>query len=162
MQGGNPRLVLFFLDTQCGLCSTLHEVHPLAASCAPTGACSQCCLLELINHEPPERSRARRWARCLAGVLEAGPASGKCGTPSSGCSHIREYFRQPSRWLASCLRAVHFSGLLAAFFRPAEGTWPEICRRYLLSTRSSKIPPDTGELEKLLQRQAGRAAYSHA
>jgi len=123
----------------------------------------QCCLLELMNHEPPERSRARRWARCLTGEVQycAGWESvhilsiilltvwrQRVHVPFEGC----ELLLQPNSvgWACSglswwpCSSGTLWSLDWCCNPLPAEATWPEICRRYLLSTRSGKVPAGSG------------------
>jgi hypothetical protein len=118
----------------------------------------QCCLLELINHEPPERSRAKRWARVLSGGSRPCAPRPACKLPIP--IPAAPLLRCTSQPALTCFRSPRSSPF-------ADATWPEVCRRYLLSTRAGKatLPEGAGRHSLrlywavlLVQRQRQRRA----
>lgn len=94
----------------------------------------QCCLLEQLNQEPPAKGRGKRWMRCLTGAGSGQLVRSRrcrCGAQPG-----------PPTRLLSAQMLLLCTILFVSCLLPrmcADATWPEICRRYLLTSRLGKV-----------------------
>ena len=126
---------------RCGLVSKLPPTTQGLGLLLPL-LCLQCCLLEQLNQEPPAKGRGKRWMRCLTGGCRhcnARPCAELVGLESCGAPRAR----LPTAMLLYGLQAQPLPRMHPLL---ADATWPEICRRYLLTSRTGKVAsaPDEG------------------